>query len=107
VTATDGYPGKATAASGAETPVLLFFHSPTSGPCRRIEPFLAQVLQRRGNHATFRLVRVDVDLRPELAERFAVTELPTLLVIADGKRRRISQPHGRREIDELLRPWLR
>jgi thioredoxin 1 len=107
VSATDGQSnGTAPAASDA-APVLLFFHSATSGPCRRIEPFLAQVLQRRGNHGTFRVVRVDVEQRPELAERFAVTELPTLMVIADGKRHRTSQPQGRAEIDELLRPWLR
>ncbi len=40
-------------------PRLLFFFSSTSGPSRRAEGFLAQVLQRRANHSSFELVRVD------------------------------------------------
>jgi len=45
---------------------LVFFYSPLSGRCRRVEGFIAQVLQRRRNHDTFELVRVSVDLRPDL-----------------------------------------
>jgi len=41
-----------------ELPRLVFFHSPLSGNCRRVEGFLAQVLQRRRNHGTFNVVRV-------------------------------------------------
>ena len=39
-------------------PKLVFFYSPRSGRCRRVEAFVAQVLQRRRNHETFELVRV-------------------------------------------------
>jgi thioredoxin-like negative regulator of GroEL len=88
-------------------PLLLFFHSPTSGPCRRVEGFLALVLQHRQNHDTFRLVRVDVDREPALAERLNVSELPTLMVVADGVRRQVSNPRGRAEIKKLLEPWLK
>jgi thioredoxin-like negative regulator of GroEL len=87
---------------------LAFFYSPRSGRSRRAEAFLAQVLQRRGNHHTFKLVRVDTDKRPDLASRFAVTTLPTLLVIADNRvSGRLTQPTGCRPIAELLAPWLR
>ncbi len=65
------------------TPQLVFFYSPRSGQSRRADGFLAQVLQRRHNHETFTLVRVDVDQRPDLVERFGITTTPTLLVIAD------------------------
>ncbi len=41
-----------------QVPRLVFFHSTMSGHCRRVEGFLAQVLQRRRNHGTFALVRV-------------------------------------------------
>lgn len=92
----------------AERPRLLFFYSETSGASRRAEGFLAQVLQRRANHATFRLVRIDADRRLDLVERFQVSELPTLLVIADGRvRARLAQPSGCREISKLLSPWLK
>jgi thioredoxin-like negative regulator of GroEL len=87
---------------------LAFFYSPRSGRSRRVEGFLAQVLQHRRNHHTFQILRVDIDKRPDLAERFRVTETPTLLVIADNRiRARRSEPTGCRQITELLSPWLK
>lgn len=89
-------------------PRLLFFFSPTSGPSRRAEGFLAQVLQRRANHSSFRLVRIDAVQRPDLVERLQVTEIPTLLVVIDGRvRERIVKPSGCTEISKTLSPWLR
>jgi hypothetical protein len=88
-------------------PRLIFFHSPVSGSCRRAEAHLAQVLQRRHNHDTFDLRRVPVDTRPDLAERFRVEALPTILVVEGRRiRRRIIAPGGCRELEELLGPWL-
>lgn len=94
--------------AAAGKPRLVFFYSPTSGRCRRSEAHLAQALQRRGNHDTFELVRVDVDTRPDLAQRFQVTELPTLLVV-EGRRvaRRIVSPRGCRDLQRELGKWLR
>jgi len=60
-------------------PILIFFSSPTSGPSRRMEAFLDQVLQARRNHQTFRRQTIDVDQRSDLAERFGVTEVPTIV----------------------------
>ena len=87
---------------------LVFFHSSLSGPCRRVEGFLAQVLQRRRNHETFTLYRVDESSRPDLVERFGVETLPTLFVV-EGKsvRAKLEQPRGCREIEHFLEPWLR
>jgi thioredoxin-like negative regulator of GroEL len=91
----------------AAQPTLVLFGSERSGRCRRVEGFVAQVLQRRHNHETFRLMRVDVADRPDLAERFRVDRVPTIVVI-DGRRvrRRIVAPRGCREIEEGLRRWL-
>jgi thioredoxin-like negative regulator of GroEL len=88
--------------------MLVLFESGRSGKCRRVEGFVAQILQRRRNHRTFRLTRVDVDEQAEVAERFRVDRVPTLVVI-EGKRvrARLVAPPGCREIEELLRPWLR
>ncbi len=89
-------------------PRLIFFTSALSGQCRRVEAFLAQVLQRRRNHGTFRLLVVDEDERPDLVSRFGVTGLPTLVVVeARRERARLERPRGCREIEELLGPWLR
>jgi thioredoxin-like negative regulator of GroEL len=89
-------------------PRLIFFTSSVSGECRRVEGFLAQVLQRRRNHGTFRLLVVDEDERPDLVERFGVTTLPTLVVVQGRQERaRLERPRGCRAIEELLGPWLR
>ena len=100
-------PGEARA-EVAERPRLVFFYSPVSGRCRRTEGFLAQVLQRRHNHDTFDMHRVSIEKRPDLAERFKVDAVPTIVVV-EGRRikRRIAAPSGCRELEAELAPWLR
>jgi thioredoxin-like negative regulator of GroEL len=95
-------------ASELARPRLVFFFDRYSGMSRRVEGYLSQVLQRRHNHQSFRLYNVDVAEHPELATRFGVDEVPTLVVV-DGKRvsGRLSSPRGCRQIEELLGPWLR
>ncbi len=92
----------------ATRPRLIFFTSSLSGQCRRVEGFLAQVLQRRRNHGTFRVLVVDEDERPDLVSRFGVTGMPTLVVVEGRTERgRLEQPRGCRDIEALLGPWLR
>jgi thioredoxin-like negative regulator of GroEL len=90
-----------------EQPRLVFFHSTLSGNCRRVEGFLAQVLQRRRNHGTFTVVRVAEEERPDLLDRFKIDTVPTLVVV-EGKSvaGRLEQPRGCREIEGFLAPWL-
>ena len=68
---------------------------------------MAQVLQRRRNHGTFKLYRVAQEERPDLVERFEVDKMPTLVVV-EGKqvRARLAMPRGCREIERFLAPWL-
>ena len=98
----------AVAGERATKPRLIFFTSSLSGQCRRVDGFLAQVLQRRRNHGTFRVFVVDGDKRPDLVSRFGVNGVPTLVVV-DGhtERGRLERPRGCRDIEELLGPWLR
>jgi len=94
--------------AGVARPKLVFFTSSRSGQSRRVEGYLAQVLQRRRNHGTFRLHVVDGHERPELLRRFRVSELPTLVVVEDRTvKARLVRPRGCREIEALLGPWLR
>jgi thioredoxin-like negative regulator of GroEL len=97
-----------TAGIERDTPRLLFFHDQRSGKSRRADGFLAQVLQHGGNHQTFMIHRIDVGQRPDLAERFRVAETPTLLVVQNKKvQARLETPTGCKDIELLLRPWLR
>jgi len=86
---------------------LVFFHSKLSGNCRRVEGFLAQVLQRRRNHGTFKVVEVAEEERPDLLERFKVQSVPTLVVVEGSSvAGRLERPRGCREIEGFLAPWL-
>ena len=88
-------------------PQLVFFHAKSSGRCRRVDGFLAQVLQRRANHDTFRVYRVDVEQETALLDRFGVDTVATLIVVDDKRiRGRLEAPRGCREIEKLLAPWL-
>jgi thioredoxin-like negative regulator of GroEL len=85
--------------------LVFFFFSRFSGRCRRVEGFIAQVLQRRRNHGTFVYLPVEAEERPDLLERFQVDELPALLVVSDGQvRGRLTHPRGCRDIEDLLAP---
>ena len=88
-------------------PTLYFFYSPTSGPSRRVEAFLAHVLQRRRKHLGLAVQRVDCSEQPELVERYAVEQMPTLIVTERGRvLARLEGRCGRGAIEKLLEPWL-
>jgi thioredoxin-like negative regulator of GroEL len=94
-------------AENATKPMLVFVYSPLSGRCRRAEGYLAQVLQRRHNHDTFRLQRLDAETRPDLTQRFRINSLPTLLLVEEKVvRARLEDPRGCRDIAAFLEPWL-
>jgi hypothetical protein len=89
-------------------PRLVFFTSSRSGRARRVEGFLAAVLQRRRNHETFDVVTVDIDEWPDIAERLGVDSVPVLLVVEEGNvRARLENPPGASAIVGLLEPWLK
>jgi hypothetical protein len=89
-------------------PQLLFFYDGRSGQSRRVDGFLAQVLQRRRNHDTFRVRRLDYAQHDDLARRCGVAQAPALVVV-DEKRvqLRIERPRGCTEIQKALATWLR
>ena len=60
-------------------PLLVFFYSERSGPARRMESLLAHLARKERDRMRFR--RVNVDLRPDIAERFRVAEVPTLILV--------------------------
>jgi thioredoxin-like negative regulator of GroEL len=93
--------------SAMERPTLLFFYSARSGQSRRAEGYLAQVLQRRGNHETFEMRRIAGEERPDLFERFRVEVSPTLLVVENKKvQARLAPLKGAGQIERFLAPWL-
>jgi thioredoxin-like negative regulator of GroEL len=93
--------------TATKPPLLLLFAEYTSGQSRRLDGFVAHVLQRRHNHGSFRYRIVLKEQRPDLFERFHVTDSPTLVVVDEGKvQARLVGYHRPGAVEELLAPWL-
>lgn len=69
-------------ADQASLPVLLDLWAPWCGPCRMVSPALEQIAAELAGR--IKLVKVDVDQSPKIAQRFAVQAVPTLIVQRDG-----------------------
>ena len=65
---------------GAERPVAVILSAPWCGPCRTFTPLLERVAPTLGMD----LAKVDVEATPEIAARYGVRSVPTLLVLREG-----------------------
>lgn len=68
----------------SETPVLVDFWAPWCTPCRMLSPTVDTIAAGAGRPDS-RLGKVNIDEQPELAERFRVMSIPTLMVFKDGR----------------------
>jgi thioredoxin-like negative regulator of GroEL len=87
------------------TPLLVFFGSERSGPARRMESLLAHLARKE--RARLRVMRVDVEEQPELAARFRVEKVPTLVLVK--RKQVVDRIEGRASaprIEAMLEPHL-
>ena len=82
----------------SEIPVLVDFWAAWCGPCRMLAPAVAQIAAEC--EGKIKVGKVNVDEQPELAQRFGIMSIPTVLVFKDGKK--VNQSIGLVPKDKLL-----
>jgi thioredoxin 1 len=90
---------------GSEVAVLVDFWAEWCGPCKMIAPVLDEIA--RDNPDKIRIAKVNIDENLELARRFEVMSIPTLILFRDGEPQlRIIGAKGKGQMLQELHPFL-
>ena len=68
---------------GSDKPVLVDFWAEWCGPCHAVSPVLERIVEERGDE--IKLVKVNIDEEPALAQKYGVVSIPTIVLFKDGE----------------------
>ena len=69
----------------ADTPVLVDFYADWCGPCKTQTPILGQLAEEFDGKVKFAKVDIDVDGNKDLAVKYGVLSVPTLILFSNGE----------------------
>ena len=69
----------------ADTPVLVDFYADWCGPCKTMAPILGQLAEEFDGKAKLVKVDIDVDGNKDLAVKYGVLSVPTLILFSKGE----------------------
>lgn len=82
----------------SETPVLIDFSADWCGPCKMLAPILKEVKGELGE--AVKIIKIDVDKNEQLAAKYQVRGVPTLIIFKDGEQK--WRQSGVLQKDELI-----
>jgi thioredoxin 1 len=69
--------------AAAKKPVLVDFYADWCGPCKMVSPAVARIAKElKGEIVT---IKIDVDKKQQIASRYQIASIPTIMLFRDGK----------------------